>query len=93
MLKLMKTLTITIALLFMTMTGLAQADPRNGFSSKNTRGEQRGRISPGEAAARAQAREGGKILSVDPIRGGDAYRVKILNRRGQVRVITVNANR
>ena len=89
----MKKLFVTITMALLLATSAVQADPRNGFAGKEPRGEQRARLSPGEAAARVQAREGGKVLSVDPVRGGDAYRVKILNRRGQVRVYTVDATR
>ena len=93
MLKHMNKLVLTMIILLTVTTVPAQADPRNGFGANNARGEQRGRLSASEAAARVQAREGGKILSVEPVRGGNAYRVKILNRRGQVRVVTVDANR
>jgi uncharacterized membrane protein YkoI len=88
----MKLLTLTLTLILLASQPLAQADPRNGFAASNPRSQQRPQISASEAAARVQAREGGKILAVETIRGGAAYRVKILNRKGQVRVIVVDAN-
>jgi hypothetical protein len=45
------------------------------------------RLSPREAAARAQARHGGKVLQVSP--RGDSYRVKLLQSSGRVVTVTV----
>ncbi len=52
------------------------------------------RISASEAAARVQRRVGGRILAVETVqaRGGRYYyRIKILTRRGEVRVYRVDA--
>jgi len=90
MLKTMKHIAFITALLLASTVGTVQADPRNGFAAKQPH-KQQSRMSSSEAAARIQSREGGKILAVETIRGGAAYRVKILNRKGQVRVFTVEA--
>jgi uncharacterized membrane protein YkoI len=77
----------------------ALAGPRVQFESNDVN-RQHGRaaqpaqripqtISAAEAAARVQARTGGRVLSVTQV--GNSYRVKILNRRAQVMVFTVNA--
>ena len=92
MLNTMKTLAV-IAALLLAASPVAQANPFNGFAARGPFVAQGNRISASEAAARVQASEGGKILAVETIRGGDAYRVKVLNRKGQVRVIVVNAKR
>ncbi len=49
--------------------------------------EPRQHLSPREAAARAQARHGGKVLQVSP--KGDSYRVKLLQSSGRVVTVTV----
>jgi hypothetical protein len=81
-----------LLLLCMTVAGNGFAEPRNGFAADNPGGSRLPRISASEAAARVQASEGGKILSVETVNSGNAYQVKVLNRRGQVRVFTVDAN-
>jgi len=50
-------------------------------------------ISPGEAAARVQQEVGGRILSVETIQRKNKtfYRIKVLTRKGVVRVMRVNA--
>lgn len=52
------------------------------------------RISASEAAARVQRRVGGRILAVETVqgRGGWYYRIKVLTRRGEVRVYRVDAS-
>ncbi len=90
--KNMKLFILTMTLLLAGISTTVNADPRNGFAANGPPAQQRPQISASEAAARVQAREGGKILAVETINGGAAYRVKILNRKGQVRAIVVNAN-
>ena len=50
-------------------------------------------IGSGEAAARVQKKLGGRILSVETLqrKGKTFHRIKILTRKGVVRVIRVNA--
>jgi len=50
-------------------------------------------IDSGEAAARVQKKLGGRILSVETLQrnGKTFYRIKILTRKGVVRVVRVNA--
>lgn len=50
-------------------------------------------ISASEAAARVQQRVGGRILAVETVQGRDGvyYRIKVLTRRGEVRVYRVDA--
>ncbi len=68
-------------LLFTTQANISLASP-------NQHG-----ISPGEAASRVQHQLGGRILAVETIhrKGKTFYRVKVLTRKGVVRVIRVNA--
>jgi len=58
------------------------------FAGQNQHG-----IGPGEAASRVQHQLGGRILAVETIhrKGKTFYRVKILTRKGVVRVVRVNA--
>lgn len=50
-------------------------------------------IGPSEAASRVQQQLGGRILAIETIRrkAKTFYRVKVLTRKGVVRVIRVNA--
>lgn len=50
-------------------------------------------ISVQEAVAQAQQETDGKVLSVQTLRAGrhKIYRIKILTRDGQVRIVTVKA--
>lgn len=50
-------------------------------------------VSPDEAAARVQRQHGGRILAVETLQrnGQTFYRIKLLTRKGVVRVIRVNA--
>jgi len=59
-----------------------------GLLAKNSQ------LSPNEAAARVQAKLGGRILAIETIQRKKQtfYRIKILTGRGIVRVIMVNAN-
>ena len=50
---------------------------------------QHSRVSAGEAAQIVQQRTGARVLDAQPVRGG--YRVKVLNRQGEVRVYFVDA--
>ncbi|HEY7776672.1 MAG TPA: hypothetical protein VIC02_09035 [Kineobactrum sp.] len=49
--------------------------------------QQQPRLTAGEAAARAQARHGGEVLSVTP--QGAAWRVRLLLESGRVITVTV----
>lgn len=94
-------LRLLTAALLCTVLHSAYADPRaqfepNGFAKdragrKGDNDSSRSRLSASEAAARVQASEGGRILSVETLGGGAAYRVKILNRQAQIKVIVVDA--
>ncbi|NOX51047.1 MAG: hypothetical protein GXP16_11020 [Gammaproteobacteria bacterium] len=50
-------------------------------------------IGPGEAASLVQHKLGGRILAVETLHrnGKTFYRIKILTRKGVVRVVRVNA--
>ena len=50
---------------------------------------QKGRISASEAAQIVQRKTGARVLDAQPVRGG--YRVKVLTREGEVRVVFVDA--
>ncbi len=52
-----------------------------------------GQLSLGDAADQVQRRTGGRILSAQAIReqGRDMYRIKVLTRQGEVRVVMVDA--
>lgn len=84
-------------LLLSVLLPAVQAEPRaqfepNGFSQERKSTQQvRPRLSASEAAARVQASEGGRILSVETVGNGSAYRIKVLNRHAQVKVIVVDA--
>jgi uncharacterized membrane protein YkoI len=46
-------------------------------------------VGPDQAAAAAARSHGGRVLSVD--RAGQAYRVKLVTAKGEVRVVMVDA--
>ncbi len=49
-------------------------------------------VGPDQAAAvAAQVSGGGRVLSVDRVAGGRAWRVKVVTARGEVRVVMVDA--
>lgn len=50
------------------------------------------RVSLDEAADRVQKNTGGRVLSAQAVReeGRDLYRIKILTRQGEVRIVYVN---
>jgi len=54
---------------------------------------QQGRLSLSEAADLVQRRTGGRILAAQALReqGRDVYRIKVLTRQGEVRVVLVDA--
>ncbi|TVZ37803.1 hypothetical protein P886_2148 [Alteromonadaceae bacterium 2753L.S.0a.02] len=52
---------------------------------------QKSEISKSQAAAIAQKKHGGKVLSVS--REGDVYRVKLLQDSGRVKIVTVAAQK
>jgi len=59
--------------------------PVTAVQAKQPSAKTQSTISPAQAAARAKARHGGKVLKVTPV--GRGYRVKLLTNSG--RVITV----
>lgn len=52
-----------------------------------------GRVSLSEAAELVQRRTGGRILAAQALReqGRDMYRIKVLTRQGEVRIVLVDA--
>mgnify|MGYP001599374363 CR=1 FL=1 len=52
-----------------------------------------GRLSLSEAADLVQKRLGGRILAAQAVReqGRDVYRIKVLTRQGEVRIVLVDA--
>ena len=81
-------------LLLLVSTHAVQAEPRDRSEKHNgprphERAPRASTLTANEAAARVQARTGGRVLSVTSSGGG--YRVKVLNPRAQVRIYTVNA--
>lgn len=55
-------------------------------------GKQQARVSLDEAADRVQKSTGGRVLSAQAVReeGRDVYRIKILTRQGEVRIVYMN---
>lgn len=73
------------ALLLATGTGLLL--PQQALAQQGKPAAQQAGLTPREAAARAQAQHGGRVLSVS--RKGEAYRVKLLLDSGRVITVTV----
>ena len=81
---------------------LACAAPASHAQSFDTEGAQgkwivadsgkQARVSLDEAADRVQKNTGGRVLSAQAVReeGRDLYRIKILTRQGEVRIVYVN---
>ncbi|MEQ9463645.1 MAG: hypothetical protein RJQ10_08290 [Haliea sp.] len=61
--------------------------PQHALAQQGKAAAQKSSLTPREAAARAQAQHGGRVLSVS--RKGDAYRVKLLLDSGRVITVTV----
>lgn len=88
-------LTAGLGCLYPAADTLAQGKGRGGDKGGGHNNEQRNdrarqeqpRLSPGEAAARARARHGGRVLKVTP--QGSGYRVKLLQDNGRVMSVTV----
>ncbi|MDZ7783229.1 MAG: hypothetical protein U5K56_10005 [Halioglobus sp.] len=87
---------LAIALLILSFSGTAVAvhaeprreppaaqDPRSRQQSQ----QERASLTPAEAAAKARARHGGKVLKVQ--RKGDGYRVRLLQDSGRVITVTI----
>lgn len=76
---------IFTALLLATGTGLLL--PQHALAQQGKPAAQQAGLTPREAAARAQAQHGGRVLNVS--REGEAYRVKLLLDSGRVITVTV----
>ncbi len=74
-----------LALLLTAGTGFVAPQPALAQQGKPA-AEQEG-LTPREAAARAQAQRGGRVLNVS--RKGNAYRVKLLLDSGRVITVTI----
>ena len=92
--------TVLISLLLVTLAQPAWADHDWRHATKPPRGERFAEapshhISADEAAARVQRQYGGRILAVDTRQrnGQVIYRIKVLTRKGVVRVVRVKAGR
>jgi hypothetical protein len=82
-------LTLVLALGF-TLLPMAQVEAQR--ASKQQRSEQSGKqqartLTASQAAARAKAQHGGKVLKVTP--AGNHYRVKMLTESGRVHTVTI----
>ena len=82
-------LTLVLALGF-TLLPMAQVEAQR--ASKQQRSEQSGKqqartLTASQAAARAKAQYGGKVLKVTP--AGNGYRVKMLTDAGRVHTVTI----
>ena len=53
-----------------------------------------GASSPGQAAAMAKKRTGGRVLAVQPriVDGKKMYRIKVLDKNGLIRYLLIKAN-
>lgn len=83
---------LAIALLLFVFTGAAipgHAEPRRepATAQDQRSKQQKASLTPAEAAAKARARYGGKVLKVQ--RKGDAYRVRLLQESGRVITVTI----
>lgn len=68
-------------------TGTGSVLPQHALAQQGKPAAQQSGLTPREAAARAQAQHGGRVLSVS--RQGGAYRVKLLLDSGRVITVTV----
>lgn len=74
-----------MAVLLVTGTGFLL--PQHALAQQDKPAVQQAGLTPREAAARAQAQHGGRVLSVS--RKGQVYRVKLLLDSGRVITVTV----
>lgn len=61
--------------------------PQSAWAQQQVGGAQKSAMTPREAAAKARAQHGGKVLNVS--RQGNAYRVKLLLDSGRVITVTI----
>ncbi|MFV0476790.1 MAG: PepSY domain-containing protein [Parahaliea sp.] len=86
---------LPVLLLAISLPGLAPLSEAQPGRQDETRHEQYrsrqqqkpSRLSPGEAASRAQARHGGKVLKVSA--SGNGYKVRLLLDSGRVITVTI----
>jgi len=88
----MKILKTTLFCLLICSTQMLFAQSPRNFWQDHLLAQNQG-IDSGEAAARVQKKLGGRILSVETFKrkGKTFHRIKILTRKGIVRIIRVNA--
>ncbi len=83
-------LTLVFALGF-TLFPVAQVEAQQGNKQKQrtdqSSKQQARTLTASQAAARAKAQYGGKVLKVTP--SGNGYRVKMLTEAGRVRTVTI----
>jgi hypothetical protein len=65
----------------------AQAQARQPEAEKRVEPAEKQRLTPAQAATRARAKHGGKVLKVSP--EGKAYRVKLLTDSGRILSVLV----
>ncbi len=78
---------LIVPLMALLLAGTGFAAPQLALAQQGKPTAQQGGLTPREAAARAQAQHGGKVLSVT--RNGGAYRVKLLLDSGRVITVTI----
>ena len=69
------------------LAGTGTMVPQHALAQQGKPAAQQTGLTPREAAARAQAQHGGRVLSVS--RDGEVYRVKLLLDSGRVITVTV----
>jgi len=83
----------------MLLAWVAPASYAQGFDADGAQGKwivadsgKQARVSLDEAADRVQKSTGGRVLSAQAVReeGRDVYRIKVLTRQGEVRIVYVN---
>jgi starvation-inducible outer membrane lipoprotein len=87
-----KTISLTLVLalgFFLLPAAQVQAQPGKKQQQRTDQsGKQQARtLTASQAAARASAQYGGKVLKVSP--SGNGYRVKMLTEAGRVRTVTI----
>jgi len=83
---------LALALVMLSLNGLiapVHAEPRRdpGAAQGQSSGKKAASLTPAEAAARARARYGGKVIKVQ--RKGNGYRVRLLQDSGRVITVTI----
>ncbi len=82
-------ISVIVAILLACSSGFTQAAGESRGAGNKASASQQTKLSPRQAASKAKARYGGKVLKVTP--AGRGYKVRLLQDSGRVITVTIGA--